>query len=155
MVYGMRLNPNCQIRENGRKRDIFDKVQEVRQRITMDLPNLNGDRLIHILSHCRRYYEGNLYYGRRGNSDNLRRIRDLSKDERIVYELILQMKLNPSTLYRWFLATRVPADIKEKLSKGLIGQKKALEISANRRRVRESNVGLLMIEEIRTIMGGL
>jgi len=32
---------------------------------------------------------------------------------------------------------------------------KAMEISANRKRVRESNLGLLMMEELRTIVRGL
>jgi len=155
MVYGTRQMLNRKIRENGVKRNIFDKVSEIKQHINMILPEIDGDKLINMMSHCRRYYEGKLHYGRRNVKENLDKKRDLTESERILYDLLLKLNLNPSTTYRWFLATIVPADIKEKLAKGHISQKKALEISANRKRVKESNVGLLMIEEIRTIIGGL
>src|SRR3989344_3980155 len=155
MVYGTSKMINRQIRENGKKRSIFDKVNEVKQHIKATLPEVDSDRLIHMLSHCRRYYEGNLYYGRRSIEENQQKKRDLTETERILYDLLLKMNLNPGTAYRWFLATRVPFDIKEKLEKGMISQRKAMEISANRKRVRESNIGLLMMEEIRTIMRSL
>jgi hypothetical protein len=155
MVYGPRNMMNHQIRENGKKRSIFDKVNEVKQHIKATLPELDGDRLIQMMCHCRRYHEGKLHYGRRAVPENLSKVRDLTQTERILFDLLLKLGLNPSTSYRWFLATRVPADIKEKLSKGQISQKKALEISANRKRVKQSNVGLLMMEEIRTIMSSL
>lgn len=155
MVYGSRAMINHQIRENGKKRSIFDKVNEVKQHIRAIIPELDGDRLIHMLSHCRNFHDGKLHYGRRGIPENIQRIRELTETEKILYALLLKLELNPSVVYRWFLATRVPADIKEKLAKGQISQKKALEISANRKRVKESNVGLLMMEEIRTIMSSL
>ncbi|MBI2573566.1 hypothetical protein HYV86_06900 [Candidatus Woesearchaeota archaeon] len=134
---------------------IFYKVNEVREHIKQEIPELSGDRLIHMLAHCRRHWEGNLHYGRRAVKENALKVRELTKTEHILYDLLLRLKLNPSTAYRWFLATRVPDDIKEKLRNNQISQKKALEISANRKRVKESNIGLLMMEEIRTIMGGL
>ena len=139
----------------GRKIDIFEEIHKIKQHIKEILPELDGDRLIIMMSHCRQYYEGHLHYGRRAIQENLTRKRDLTEAEKILYELLLKLKLNPSTTYRWFLATRVPQDIKEKLVKGQISQKKALEISANRKRVKQSNIGLLMMEEIRVIMGGL
>ena len=155
MVYGTRAMINRQIRENGKKRCIFDKINEVKQHIKVTLPEVDSDRLIHMLSHCRRYYEGKLHYGRRSVEGNQQKKRDLTETERILYDLLFKLNLNPSTAYRWFLATRVPSDIKEKLEKGLISQRKAMEISANRKRVKESNIGLLMMEEIRTIMRSL
>ena len=101
-----------------------------------------------MLSHCRNYYEGKLFYGRRDSPK--RKPRELTTNERMLYDYILKNGLNPSTTYRWFLATRLPDDIKEKLRKGQIGQNKAMQISANRRRVKHSNMGLLMMEEIRS-----
>ncbi len=155
MVYGMRNSPNRQIREAGKKRSIFDKVAEIKQRIKADLPELDGSGLITMMCHCRMYYEGRLHYGRRGKPENVLKKRNLTEAEKIVYDILLQMKLNPSTCYRWFLATRLPSDVKEKLEKGQIGQKQAIIISNNRRRVKQSNIGLLMMEEIRIIVGGL
>ncbi|MBI4152105.1 hypothetical protein HY495_00205 [Candidatus Woesearchaeota archaeon] len=155
MVYGTRQMMNRSIRENGHKRNIFDKVHEIREHIKKVLPEVDGSRLIQMLSHCRQYYEGKLHYGRRGIPENQQKKRDLTEAERILFDLLLRLNLNPSTTYRWFLAARIPGDIKEKLAKGMISQKKALEIAANRKRVKESNTGLLMIEEIRTIMRSL
>ena len=144
---------NWRIREHGQKVDIFQKVTEIKQQLKEIMPEIEGDKLIAMLSHCRNYYGGKLYYGRRDSPN--RKPRELTQNERILYDFLLRNKLNPGTTYRWFIATRIPSDIKEKLIKGQISQKKALQISANRRRVKESNAGLLMMEEIRTIMRGL
>ena len=144
---------NCRIRNNGRKVDIFQKVGEIKRQLNEIIPEIEGDKLIAMLSHCRNYYYGKLCYGRRDSPG--RKPRELTQNERIMYDFVLKNNLNPCTTYRWFIATRIPADIKDKLVKGQLSQKKAMEISANRRRVKESNAGLLMMEEIRTIVGGL
>jgi hypothetical protein len=54
--------------------------------------------------------------------------------------------------YRWFIATRIPSDIKYKLSKGQISYKTAMKISSNRRRTKNSVDGLMLMEEIRNIV---
>lgn len=146
---------NHKIRKNGKKISIFDAINHIKTDIKSILPEIEDDRLIPMMSHCRRYYEGNLHYGRRSNSENLKKPRDLTSNERILYEYLLGNSLNPSTAYRWFLATRIPEDIKKNLEKGQISCKKAMEISANRRRVKESNSGLLMMEEINNIIKSL
>jgi hypothetical protein len=142
---------NWRIREKGqKKKSLFQKVDEIKRDLKEIIPEIEGSKLIEMMSHCRRYYEGKLYYGRRENTN--RKPRKLTKNERIVYDYILKNSLNPSTTYRWFLATRLPSDIKEKLARGEIGQNKAMQISANRRRVKQCNEGLLMMEEIRNII---
>ena len=138
---------------NGKKVSIFQIVADIKRELKVILPNTDGSRLIIMFSHCRRHYQGKLHYGRRDSPN--KRPRELSADERVLYEFLLKNKLNPCTTYRWFIATRVPDDIKEKLEKGQIGQIKAMQIAANRRRVKESNKGLMMMEEIRTIIGCL
>jgi len=143
---------NYRIRENGKKINIFDKVNEIKQHLKDIIPEIESDKLIVILSHCRAYYEGKLHYGRRNVPENLQRTRELTANERIVYEYLLKNKLNPSTTYRWFIATRLPQDVREKLAKGEIGQKQAMLISANRRNAKMSQIGLLMMEEIREII---
>nr|AQS33910.1 hypothetical protein [uncultured archaeon] len=112
MVYGTRDMFNRRIRMEGRKIDIFAEVNEIKKHIGEILPELDGDRLIIMMSHCRQYYEGHLHYGRRGIPENQQKKRDLTEAENILYELLLKLKLNPSTSYRWFLATRIPQDIK-------------------------------------------
>jgi len=145
---------NTRIRQNGHKICIFDKVNEIKKDIKVILPEVEGDKLISMLSKIRTYLSNKkkgVPMGRRG----CKGYRKLTHNESVLYEYLLKNGLNPSTTYRWFIATRVPSDVKEMLSKGKISIKKAMEISANRRRVKESNLGLLMMEEIRTIMRGL
>lgn len=146
------------IRHEGKKINIFDRVHQIKQQLKQILPEIEEHRLTNMLCHCRRHYEGNLYYGRRTPNKEEKKKRQqipLTPLERLLYDFLLKNNLNPSTTYRWFLAVRVPDDIKDKLSKGQIGYQKAMEISYNRKRVRESNQGILMMEEMRTIIRGL
>ena len=146
---------NHRIREDGKKINIFDRVNRIKKDIKSILPEIDGDRLLSMMSHCRRYYEGKLHYGRRTDPKNLKRVRELTANERILYEYLLKNNLNPSTTYRWFLATRVPEDIKQRLKDKKLSYKKAMQISANRKRARESNSGLLMMEEINNVVRSL
>jgi len=155
----MRLG-NCRIRDkDGHKKNIFDRVNEIKRDLRRLFPEIDESEYIRMFSRCRRKYGGVLYKGRVGNVRKLPvelRMRDeLTANEKILYDYMLKNQLNPCTTYRWILATRIPDDIKDKLVKGLITVKKAMEISANRKRVKESNHGLLMMEELRTIMGAL
>lgn len=146
---------NHRIRSNGKKINIFDKVHHIKKDLKVLLPEIEEDKLLSMFSHMRAYYEGKLHYGRRSNPANWSRKKELTEAEKIIYDYLLKNKLNPSTTYRWFLATRVPEDIKDKLKQGRLSYKKALEISANRRRKRESNTGLLMMEEINNVIRSL
>ena len=146
------------IRENGKKISLFDKVGHIKEQLNQVLPEIEGNRIIAMMGHCRKEYEGKNYYGRRTSDkeEEKRRKRfELTPMERILYDFLLRNNLNPSTTYRWFLATRVPDDIKAKLQKRQISVKKAMEISYNRKRVRDSNIGMLMTEEMREIVRGL
>ena len=135
----------------GRKRSIFDKVSEIKQDIKTIIPELKDDKLIPLFSKIRTYYlhkKKGIPLGRKGSKG----YRKLTKVETLVYEYMIKHNLNPSTTYRWFIATRLPQDIREKLAKGQIGQRKAMEISANRRNTKNSVTGLLMMEEIRSVI---
>ena len=146
---------NYQIRSNGKKINIFDRVNQIKKDIKVLLPEIEDDKLISMFSHMRRYYEGKLHYGRRTNPENWDKKQDLTEAEKLIYDYLLKNKLNPSTTYRWMLTCRVPADIKSKLMEGKLSYKKALQIASNRKRVRESNTGLLMMEEINNIVRSL
>ena len=145
---------NTHIRENGKKRSIFDKVNEIKSAIKTILPEVEGDKLIAMLSKIRTY----LAHKKKGvpiGRNGWKGYRDLTFNEKVLYEYLLKQGLCPSTTYRWFIATRIPSDVRDKLEKGQLSMKKAFQISANRRRVKESNTGLMMIEELRTIVRGL
>lgn len=146
---------NTHIREKGKKINIFDKVNQIRKDLKSLLPEIEDDKIIQMFSHVRNFFYGNLHYGRRNVPENKRRKRTLTKAETILLDYMMKNDLNPSTTYRWMIACRVPSDIKEKLVKGQVSIIKALQISANRKRVRESNTGLMMIEEINNIVRSL
>ena len=146
---------NTNIRENGKKISIFDKTNRIKQDLKELIPELEGDKLLAALSHIRNFYYKKLHYGRAGIPENRKRKRNLTTFEKIILDYMLKNNLNPSTTYRWFIAIRVPDDIKEKLSKGKLSIRKAMQISANRLKVRESNTGLLMMEEINNIVRSL
>ena len=127
------------IRDNGRKVNVYDKVNSIKEDLKQILPEIEENRvLIQIMASCRGYYEKNRT--------------KLTKTETIVYDYLLKNNINPATCYRWFLACRIPEDIKDKLSKGQISYRKAILISHNRRKVRTSNLGLFMMEEIREVI---
>jgi len=152
------LGMTYRIREKGKKKCIFDKTNEIKKQLKQVLPEIDGSRLIIMLGHCRRHYEGTLYYGRRTSNKEIAKKREkvkLTQMELLLYNFLLRNNLNPSTTYRWFLATRVPSEIKEQLEKGHISVKIAMQTAYNRKRVRESNQGLLMMEEMRIVMRGL
>lgn len=146
---------NYQIRSNGKKINIFDRVNQIKKDIKVLLPEIDDDKLIGMFSHMRRYYEGKLHFGRRTNPENWEKKKDLTEAEKLIYDYLLKNKLNPSTTYRWMLTCRVPSDIKSKLMEGRLSYKKALWIASNRKRTRESNTGLLMMEEINNIVSSL
>ena len=146
---------NTQIREKGKKINIFDKVNQIRNDIKSLLPEIEEDKIIPMFSHVRNFFYGKLYYGRRAVPENKQRKRELTNAETILLDYMMKNKLNPSTTYRWMIACRIPADIKEKLAKGQVSFVKAMQISANRKKVRESNIGLMMIEEINNIVRSL
>ena len=138
----------------GRKRSIFDKVNEIKRDLKLIIPEMQDDKLIPLLSKIRTYYcnkKKGVPLGRKGYKG----FRKLTKIESLIYDYFLQKGLNPSTTYRWFIATRLPQDVREKLAKGQIGQRKAMEIASNRRRTKNSVKGLMMMEEIRSVIAKL
>lgn len=143
---------NTHIRENGRKVNIFDKINKIKADLKILLPEIEDDKLITMFSHCRNFHYGKLHYGRRDNPENWKRKRKLTKLEQVVYEYILKNKLNPSTSYRWLIACRIPSDVREQLAKGKISYKIAMQIADNRKRAKHSTEGLLMMEDIRNII---
>lgn len=146
---------NHRIREKGKKINLFDKINSIKQDIKQIIPELEEDKLLAMFSHIRLFQYGKLHYGRRNNPENLKNKRELTANEKIIYDYMLKNNLNPSTTYRWFVACRVPSDIKEKLEQGKISYRKAVMIADNRKKSRLSNTGLLMIEEINNVVRSL
>ena len=145
---------NRRVRYKGKKIAIFDRINAIKKDLTAIIPEVDEDRFLSMLSHIKNFYYGKLHYGR-NKPENQKRKRELTTNEKIVYDYMLKNKLNPSTTYRWFVACRMPADIKDKLQNGKISFTKAQLISDNRRKSKMSNTGLLMMEEINNVVGCL
>jgi hypothetical protein len=140
------IHINHRVRHKGKKIPIFDRINLIKSDLKELLPEISEDKFLSMMSHIRNSYYGKLHYGRRENPENQKRKRELTEAERVILDYLLKNKLNPSTTYRWFVACRIPSDIKEKLKQGRVSFKKAFEIADNRKRAKESNTGLLMME---------
>lgn len=81
--------------------------------------------------------------------------RELTEKEMIVYDCLLKEELNPATVYKWYLLTRTPDDVKQKLRLGIISQKKALKLNAGRIRYKEMQAGFDLMEQCRMLIRGI
>jgi len=146
---------NKNVHYKNKKIPIFDRINRIKKDLKALIPEVEEDKFLSMLSHIRNFYYGKLYYGRRAVKENESRKRELTTNEKIVYDYMLKNNLNPSTTYRWFIACRLPSDVKDKLQKGEVSFKKAMLISDNRKKSKMSNSGLLMMEEINNIVTSL
>ena len=146
---------NKNVRYKNKKIPIFDRINRIKTDLKALIPEVDEDRFLSMLSHIRNFSYGKLHYGRRAIPENLNRVRELTANEKIVYDYMLKNNLNPSTTYRWFIACRLPSDVKDKLQKGQVSFIKAMMINDNRKKSKMSNNGLLMIEEINNIVSSL
>lgn len=146
---------NYRIREKGKKINIFDKVNSIKQEVKQLIPEIEEDKFLPMLSHIRQFTYGKLCYGRTTSENIATKKRELTANEKILYDYLLKNNLNAGTTYRWFIATRIPSDIKEKLEQGKISYRKAFMIAENRKKSKLSNLGLLMIEEVNNIVRSL
>ena len=107
------------------------------------------------IGYVKNFYYGRLFYGRANKPENKKNKRDLTANEKIILNYLLESKLSPATTYRWFIACRMPSDIIEKLQKGKLSFRRAFLIADNRKKSKLSSTGLLMMEEINNIVSSL
>lgn len=146
---------NHRVRYQRKKINLFDRINIMKNELKELLPEIEDNKFLIMASHVRNFHYGKLHYGRRSIPENLKKTRELTANERILLDYYIKNNINPSTAYRWFIACRIPSDIKEKLHKGQISFKKAFEIADNRKKSKLSNMGLLIIEEINNIVRSL
>jgi hypothetical protein len=146
---------NKNVRYKGKKIPIWDRINRIRNDLKVLLPEIEEDKFLLMASHVRNFFYGKLHYGRRGIKENIEKKRELTKAEKVLLQYYMKNNLNPSTTYRWFVACRLPSDIKVKLQKGQVSFKKAMLIADNRKKSKLSNTGLLMIEQINNIVQSL
>lgn len=146
---------NYRIRENGKKVNVFDRINRIKSDLKTLIPEIEENQLLSMMSHIRNFHYGKLHYGRRAIPENLQRKRELTEIEKIILDYLLKNNLNPSTTYRWFIACRVPSDIKSQLEQGKLSIRKAVQIAVNRKKTKDSNQGLLILEEVNNIIESL
>jgi hypothetical protein len=146
---------NHRVRYNGRKINLFDRINIMKNDLKELMPEIEEDKFLSMASHVRNFFYGKLHYGRRAVPENLMKKRELTANEKVLLDYYLKNNINPSTAYRWFVACRIPSDLKEKLAQGKVSFKKAFLIADNRKKSKLSNTGLLMIEEINNVIRSL
>lgn len=146
---------NKRIRYNGKKVDIFDVVNRIKEDLKKLFPEIEEKDYLAMFSHIKNKIDGKLFYGKRTNPENFSRKRELTKEEIILWDYLKEKGYNPSTAYRWMLHCRIPQDLIDKLKEGKISSTKAYLISNNRKKSKMSSLGLLMIETINTTIKSL
>jgi len=122
---------NKNVRYKGKKIPIWDRINRIRNDLKVLLPEIEEDKFLLMASHVRNFFYGKLHYGRRGIKENIEKKRELTKAEKVLLQYYMKNNLNPPTTYRWFVACRLPSDIKAKLQKGQVSFKKAMLIADN------------------------
>ena len=119
------------------------------------LPEIEQDRYIIMLGHCAYFCENKKEYRARNGRKKLYKIKQLTEAEKIMLDYLLKNNIVPITVYRWFRASKVPEDIMNKLRKGQVSVKEAIRSATNRLKQRQSNTGLIVLEEINNVIAGL
>ena len=142
-------------REFNRRLKMIDKVTQIKKDFKILLPEIEQDKYIVMLSHIAYYCEDKKNYRSRNSRKKTYKIKTLTESEKIMLDYFLKNNLVPITTYRWFRVCKLPEDIKDKLKKGQISVKEAIRTGTNRLKQKQSNSGLLMIEEINNIIRSL
>jgi len=114
------------------------KRNEVRALVQKDLPQLSSVQLLKPLSRIAHYH-----YGRKVK---------LSLNDTLLIDLLKKNRLNPHTVYRWFLLEYAPDDVKLLLSEEKISLKDAQKQSKVLRGERRAELGIKILDEIRGIV---
>lgn len=142
------------IRELNRRNKMLDKVVQLKKDFKVLLPEIEQDKYIIMLSHIA-YYQNRKQYRARNGRNGKYKVKSLTPGETIVLDYLLKNNLVPITIYKWFRVCKVPEDIKTRLRKGEVSVKEAIATATNRLKLRQSNTGLIMIEEINNIVSSL
>lgn len=136
----------------NRRISMMDKTILVKRELKSLLPEIEEDKYLHMLSHLCNFDKNKKQYWTRDSRKKTRTLRCLTSAEIVFLDYLLKNNLNPKTTYRWFLVSKLPEDIKDKLKKGFISVSQARKVATNRLRQRESNEGLSMMVDIQEIV---
>ncbi len=77
------------------------------------------------------------------------RVKNISDVEKKVSDYLMGLNVSLKSVYAWYLASRLPEDIKSGLINGKISQKKAIRLGKNRALGKELDITWRMMDIIR------
>lgn len=142
-------------REFNRRLSKMQKVIEIRRDLKTLLPEIEQDKYFSMFSHLCYYHSDRKQYYSRNSRRKIKQLKPLTEAEKILLDYLIKNNLNPKTTYKWFLVSKLPEDIQTRLRNGQVSVVEARRISTNRLKQRQSNTGVEMIEEIRSVVSSL
>jgi hypothetical protein len=142
-------------KEFNRRIAMLDKVIQIKKDFKELLPEIEQDKYIVMLSHVAYFCSNKKEYRARNGRKKTYKVKPLTEAEKIMLDYFLKNNLVPITVYRWFRASKVPQDIMQKLRKGQVTVKEAIKTATNRLKQKQSNTGLIMLEEINNVIASL
>ena len=95
---------------------VYDKLRTLREGLAKDVGKFDDNYLSLTMGRLETWH-----YPKKRKKGMV-----LSKDEAKIYEYLRSNSLNPSTVYKWFLACKATGDVARALREGTIGLKAAL-----------------------------
>lgn len=114
--------------------NVFEKIKGVRKVVNGVYPELGVEELSRIVG-----FLANNWHGKKRKKHVC-----LTKQQLMVYDLLMKNGYNPATVYKWFLLATAPQDVREQVRQNNVPIVKAL-------RYRRTSRQLLSVDEKRFI----
>ena len=121
--------------------NVFLKIASLKQKLMPSIDGLTDKRIKNILCHCSYFACG--------------RRKGLDAKEREVYDILLRYKISPKTVYQWFSLIDAPDHIKQKMKQQGLTYTEAVSRSYAWKRMTGGRNSMLIMNEVRKIIGGL
>jgi len=121
--------------------NVFERIESIKDILLPIIPDRDSFKLRGILMRCSKY--------------QVKLIPRLDDTEAKAYDLLMQHKMKPKTVYEWFLLENVPSHIKEKLVQRKISMLNARIQYVGWKRMSGTRAGKDIMEEMQRIIGGV
>ena len=130
-----------QMKKGEPRFNVFERINSVKEILAPVVPDRDGYTLRGLVLRCVKYRVGH--------------IKRLNSKEAKAYDLLLQHKLVPKTVYEWLLLEDLPQHLKEKLAHNKISLDNARMQFVQWKRLSGTRAGQDIMEEMRNIIGRL
>jgi len=118
--------------------NVFEQIKSVKRILEPLAPDGGSFRLRGLVMRCAKYRVG--------------QVKKLKGLEARAYDLLLNQKLNPKTVYEWLLLEDVPQHIKEKIVQRKVNLQDARREYVQWKRMNSTRAGKELMEEIQTVI---